>query len=75
MVIIKQLYGIRAAYEITLEINNYFGPHNSFGVDQVTIEMNTGITKIIDLKHTKDTFHSSSKIKNSEPTCGFTVFS
>lgn len=51
---VKQLYGVGGAYEITLRINTYYGPHISYGIDEVTVEVGGGNPKLLSFKHIKD---------------------
>ncbi|NLP51947.1 DUF3888 domain-containing protein [Bacillus sp. RO1] len=35
---IKQLYGVGGGYEITLKVYPYYGPHMSYGIDEVVVD-------------------------------------
>ncbi|MGE7602617.1 DUF3888 domain-containing protein [Peribacillus sp. NPDC097675] len=47
---IKQPYGIGGLYEITLKVYPYYGPHNSYGEDEVVINSSG---ELISYKHLK----------------------
>lgn len=49
-----QLYGIGGAYKITLKINTYYGPHISYGIDEVKVEVGGGNPKLLSFRHIKD---------------------
>jgi Protein of unknown function (DUF3888) len=50
---IKQLYGVGGAYEVTLKIFPYYGPHNYIGEDKVKIRVNSSNNLLIGYEHLK----------------------
>ncbi len=50
---IKQLYGVGGAYEITLKIRTYSGPHIDRGIDEVTVSVG-GTNEVVGYKHVQD---------------------
>ncbi|MFJ5717300.1 DUF3888 domain-containing protein [Neobacillus sp. NPDC093127] len=51
---IKQLYGVGVAYEVTVKVFPYYGPHIGNGIDEITIRIASGGQEVIDYKHIHD---------------------
>ena len=51
---IKQLYGIGGAYEATVRVHPYYGPHIGNGIDEITIRIASPGQEVIDFKHIRD---------------------
>ena len=52
---IKQLYGVGGAYEVTVKVFPYYGPHIGNGIDErLQLELLLVVKKIIDDKHIHD---------------------
>ncbi|MFD2045460.1 DUF3888 domain-containing protein [Ornithinibacillus salinisoli] len=47
---IKQVYGVGGLYEITLKVFPYYGPHNSYGIDEIVVNTSG---EVVSYKHIK----------------------
>jgi hypothetical protein len=51
---IKQLYGIGGAYEVTVRVHPYYGPHIGNGIDEISISIASEGQDVTDFKHIRD---------------------
>jgi hypothetical protein len=51
---IKQLYGIGGAYEVTVRVHPYYGPHIGNGIDEISISIASEGQEVTDFKHIRD---------------------
>jgi hypothetical protein len=51
---IKQLYGIGGAYEVTVIVHPYYGPHIGNGIDEISISIASEGQEVTDFKHIRD---------------------
>ncbi|WP_429313659.1 DUF3888 domain-containing protein [Paenibacillus mucilaginosus] len=51
---IEQIYGVGGAYNVTVRVHPYYGPHIGDGIDDITINVSSGKQQVLYYKHIKD---------------------